>query len=212
MNLLSVNVSLPIEIESDGRRVSTGIFKRPVDGPVAVTKLNLDGDRQADLKNHGGEFKAVYAYSFDHYPYWQNLLNIVDMPMGQFGENLTIAGLDESKSCIGDHLQIGDAIFAVTQPRVPCFKLGIRFNDPEMPNRFIASGYTGYYLKVIQKGVVEAGDKVDLVRRSDDGVTVRALFESYYKYDPSAGKLVFQKALREIDLSPEWRRKIEARS
>jgi MOSC domain-containing protein YiiM len=178
---------------------------------VAVTKLNLDGDRQADLKNHGGEFKAVYAYSFDHYSYWQNLLNIVDMPTGQFGENLTISSLDESESCIGDRLKIGDTIFTITQPRVPCFKLGIRFNNPEMPKLLIASGHTGYYLKVIQEGVVEAGDKVELVRRSDDGVTVRELFESYYKYEPSVSKLVFQKALREIDLSPEWRRKIEAR-
>jgi MOSC domain-containing protein YiiM len=211
MKLLSINVSLPLEIDSGGRSVSTGIFKRPVDGPVAVTSLNLDGDRQADLKNHGGEFKAVYAYSYDHYPYWQELLDRGEMPMGQFGENLTIEALNESDSCIGDRLGIGDTLFTITQPRVPCFKLGIRFDNPELPKLFIQSGHTGFYLKVLREGVIEQGDNVELVQRNEESVTVRELFEAYYKHDLSASKVVFERALRVNDLSPEWRKKIELR-
>jgi MOSC domain-containing protein YiiM len=178
---------------------------------VAVRALNLDGDQQADLKNHGGEFKAVYAYSYDHYPYWEALLNMGEMPMGQFGENLTISALDESKSCIGDRLKIGGTIFVVTQPRVPCFKLGIRFENPDMPTMFIKSGYTGIYLKVLEEGIIEAGDEVEVIGRSDAGVTVRGLFEAFYNYDPVTSRSMFESALRVPELSPEWRKKIEAR-
>lgn len=211
MKLLSINVAVPEQIQFRGRRVSTGIYKKPVDGPVAVGKLNLDGDRQADLKNHGGDCKAVYAYSYDHYPYWEELLDTSGMPMGQFGENLTISALDESCLCIGDRLGIGDAEFVITQPRVPCFKLGIRFDNPEMPTLLIGSGYTGIYLKVLREGLIEAGDAVEVTGHSGNGVTVRGLFEAFYDYDAARSQPMFESALQVPELSPEWRKKIEAR-
>jgi MOSC domain-containing protein YiiM len=211
MKLLSINVSLPVIVHNRGKDISTGIYKKPVDGPVAVRALNLDGDQQVDLKNHGGEFKAVYAYSYDHYQYWEELLDMGKMPMGQFGENLTISALDESKLCIGDRLEIGGAIFVITQPRVPCFKLGIRFENPDMPTMFIKSGYTGVYLKVLEEGFIEAGDEVEIIRRSDAGVTVRGIFEAFYNYDAVSSQSMFESALKVPELSPEWRKKIEAR-
>lgn len=211
MKLLSVNVALPEQIHSSGKKVLTGIYKKPVDGPVAVRRLNLDGDGQADLKNHGGESKAVYAYSYDHYPYWEELLDKTGMPMGQFGENLTISALDESYLCIGDRLEIGNAAFVITQPRVPCFKLGIRFDNPEMPGLLIRSGYTGIYLKVLREGIIEAGNAVEITERSGNGVTVRALFEAFYDYDAVRSTPIFENALQVPELSLEWRKKIAAR-
>ncbi|MBT77552.1 MAG: MOSC domain-containing protein [Gammaproteobacteria bacterium] len=211
MKLLSINASLPVTVHNRGKNISTGIYKEPVDGPVTVRTLNIDGDQQVDLKNHGGEFKAVYAYSYDHYPYWEASLDIGKMPMGQFGENLTISALDESKSCIGDQLKIGSAIFVITQPRVPCFKLGIRFDNPDMPRMFIKSGYTGFYLKVLEEGIIEAGDEVRVIGHSDTGVKVRELFEAYYNFDPALSHSIFESALAVPELSPEWRKKIEAR-
>ncbi len=211
MKLLSINVSLPVTVNSRGKDISTGIYKEPVDGPVTVRALNLDGDQQVDLKNHGGEFKAVYAYSYDHYPYWEALLNLDKMPMGQFGENLTISALDESKSCIGDRIKIGGTVLAITQPRVPCFKLGIRFDNPDMPKMLIKSAYTGFYLKVLKEGAIEAGDEVQIIGSNDVRVTVRGLFEAFYSYDPATSQSIFEAALRVPELSPEWRNKIEAR-
>lgn len=156
MKLVSVNVALPIPVQQGDRTIATGIFKKPVTGPVRVSLSNLEGDGQADLENHGGEYKAVYAYSLDHYDYWRGALNRVDMPYGQFGENLTVSELDEFDSCIGDQLRIGSALFTITQPRVPCFKLGIRLGDEKMPRLFSESARTGFYLRVLRTGVIEA--------------------------------------------------------
>jgi MOSC domain-containing protein YiiM len=211
MKLLSINVSLPVTVQNRGKDISTGIYKKPVDGPVLVRALNLDGDQQVDLKNHGGEFKAVYAYSYDHYPYWEALLNVGELPMGQFGENLTISALDESKSCIGDRIKIGGTVLVITQPRVPCFKLGIRFGNPNMPKMFIKSAYTGIYFKVLEEGIIEAGDEVEVIGCSDTGVTVRGLFEAFFNYDSATSQSIFEAALRVSELSPEWRKKLEAR-
>jgi MOSC domain-containing protein YiiM len=211
MNLVSINVGMPVAVPHEKKMVSTGIFKASVQGPVRVAKHNLEGDAQADLSVHGGVDKAVYAYSLDHYGYWQKLLGGGPLPYGQFGENFTIAGLDETVSCIGDQLQIGSALFVITQPRVPCFKLGIRFGNPEVPKLFTKSARTGFYLKVLRVGVVQAGDQVQLVQRGQGAVAVRKLFEAYLRPGDKESLQVLRQVMISEDLAAEWRRKIESR-
>lgn len=169
--LVSVNVGLPREVEWRGRRVFTGIFKEPVEGRVPVRKLNLDGDGQADLKVHGGPDKAVYLYPAEHYPHWQTEL-ARDLPWGMFGENLTTDGLLEDGVNIGDRFRIGVTELVVTQPRMPCFKLGIRFERPEIIKRFLASGRTGWYFSVAEEGDVAAGDEIERIITDERGLTV----------------------------------------
>ena len=161
MKILSVHVGLPRKIEWQGKIVRTSIFKRPVEGPVRVTKLNLDGDQQSDLSVHGGIDKAVYAYPSEHYAYWREELPGADLPWGAFGENLTTEGLSESAVNIGDRFRIGSAKFVVTQPRLPCYKLGVRFDRPDMVKRFFQSHRTGFYLAVLQEGEVAAGNSIE---------------------------------------------------
>ena len=211
MTLMSVNVSQPIEVVYGDNSVMTGIFKQPVAGAVAVHRLNLDGDGQADLVNHGGESKAVYAYSFDHYAYWREALGRNDMPYGRFGENLTVAGLDEAKLCIGDQLQIGDARFTISQPRVPCFKLGIRFADKRMPKMFALSLRAGFYLRVLKEGTVNAGDTVDVLTRGQHSLSVRLLFDAYLKPNDRDALRLLARAMEIPELSTEWRRHIGER-
>lgn len=211
MKLISVNVALPAEVQYGQSPIKTGIFKRPVSGRVRVGSYNLEGDGQADLDNHGGLHKAVYAYSTDHYAYWREALGRDAMDWGEFGENLSIAGLDESEQCIGDRLQIGSALFAVSQPRVPCYKLGIRFGDEHMPRLFSQAARTGFYLSVLRTGVIEAGDAVELVGRGDRRVAVRPLFEAYMKRGGADAARILERALEVPELSPEWRAQIEKR-
>jgi MOSC domain-containing protein YiiM len=207
MKLLSINVSLPVTVEQAGKTFSSAIFKKPVTGPVFVHKMNLAGDRQADLKNHGGEDKAVYAFSFDHYAYWGTLLHKPDMPYGQFGENLTIAGLDEASLYIGDHLKIGSCLLEISQPRIPCFKLGIIMGTPDMPRLFIEHGATGIYFRVLQEGEIFAGNPVDIVSRGKHRLAVKTLFTSYFDPDlQNPG--VLETALEIPELAAEWREKI----
>ena len=172
MKLLSIQVGLPREVRWQRRTVSTGIFKEPVQGPVMMRTLNLDGDRQADLTVHGGAQKAVYVYPSEHYGPWRAELPGVELPWGAFGENLTTEGLVEDEVHIGDRFRIGEAEVQVTQPRMPCFKLGIRFGDPEMINRLLESRRSGFYLAVLREGRVEAGDPVELLGRDPNLVTV----------------------------------------
>jgi MOSC domain-containing protein YiiM len=153
----------------------------------------------------------VYAYSFDHYPYWRTMLKREEMDCGQFGENLTVAGLDESACCIGDQLQIGSALFTITQPRVPCFKLGIRFGDENMPRLFSKSARTGFYLKVLREGAVEAGDTVGVVKRGHGNVAIKPLFEAYLNRGDKEASRTWARALEVPELSPEWRTQIERR-
>ncbi len=170
--IVSVNVGEPRDVPWRGELVSTSIFKEPVAGRVRVAGLNLDGDRQADLSVHGGPDKAVYAYPVEHYPAWERELGR-PLAWGAFGENLTVAGLPlEDQLCIGDRLQAGSTEFLVVQPRLPCFKLGIRFGDPGMLRRFLVSGRTGYYLRVLSEGDVGAGDQIELVGRHPEGLPV----------------------------------------
>lgn len=211
MTLISVNVARPAEVPYGDGIVMTGIFKRPIDGAMAVRKLNLDGDGQADLVHHGGASKAVYAYALEHYEYWQEALDRPAMPYGQFGENLTIAGLDEATLCVGDQLGIGDALFAITQPRVPCFKLGIRMADKHMPRRFAESLRTGVYLRVLEEGTVAAGDSVRMVSRDPKRMSIRSLFAAYLKPNDVEARTLLKKAIEVPGLSPEWREHITRR-
>ncbi len=178
MKLVSVNVGLPRDVDWQGRSVRTSIWKRPVDGLVRVGTVNLNGDQQSDLSVHGGADKAVYAYPLEHYAYWRRELPGMDLPLGIFGENFTTQGLLESTVQIGDRLLIGSAEFGVTQPRLPCFKLGIRFGRPDMVKRFLQSGRTGFYLSVRREGEVAAGNTIEYVRR-ESGVSVSDIVSLY---------------------------------
>ena len=161
MFITSVNLATPRTLSWDGRLIQTGIDKRPVDGPVAVHRLGLTGDMQADLRVHGGLQKAVYVYASEHYEFWRAQLPGTELPPGSFGENLTISGLLEADVHVGDRLQIGTAVFQVTQPRTPCFKLALKFERPDMIHRFLASGRSGFYLSVVIEGIVKAGSSVE---------------------------------------------------
>jgi len=178
MKLLSVNVGLPWEIEWKGKIVRTSIFKKPVVGRVRVAKLNVEGDQQSDLTVHGGMDKAVYAYPSEHYAFWRRELPGMDLPWGVFGENFTTEGLLEDTR-IGDRLRIASAEFVVTQPRMPCFKLGIRLNRSDMVKRFLESGHTGFYLAVVKEGEVAAGDSIELLERDEHNVTVTDVVNLY---------------------------------
>lgn len=207
MELLSINVSLPMPVEQAGKTFTTAIFKKPVTDPVFVHKMNLAGDRQADLKNHGGEDKAVYAFSFDHYAYWGTVLHKPTMPFGQFGENLTITGLNEASLNIGDQLKIGHCLLEISQPRIPCFKLGIIMDTPNMPRLFIEHGATGIYFRVLEEGQITAGCPIEIVSRGKNRLPVKTLFTSYF--DPNLRNPDILKTALEIpELAAEWKHKI----
>ena len=172
MQLVSVNVGLPRQVDWHGRTVRTSIWKSRVEGPVRVRSLNLDGDAQSDLSVHGGADKAAYAYPSEHYEYWRRELSANDLPWGAFGENFTTEGLLEPDIRIGDRLRIGSAEFLVTQPRMPCFKLGVRFGRDDMVKRFLRSGHTGFYLSVLREGEVAGGNPIEFAGRDEHGVTV----------------------------------------
>ena len=179
MKLLSVNVGLPREVEWKGTIVRTSIFKAPVAGRVRVSKLNAEGDQQSDLTVHGGIDKAVYAYPSEHYSFWRRELPGMDLAWGVFGENFTIEGLVEEEVHIGDRFQVGSAEFVVTQPRMPCYKLGIRFNRPDIVKRFLQSGRSGFYFAVQKEGEVAAGDSIELLKRDEHGITVADIVNLY---------------------------------
>jgi MOSC domain-containing protein YiiM len=175
MRLLSVNVSLPEEVTHGRRTVVTSIFKEPVKGRIMLRKLNLDGDGQADLVNHGGVHRAVYVYSVENYAYWQRVLGRDDFSFGQFGENFTVEGMLEDNVHIGDVFRVGDALLEVSQPRPPCFKLGMKMGMARFPKLFLATGRVGFYLRVLKEGEVGVGDTPDLVKSGPERVTVREI-------------------------------------
>ncbi|MGH7981556.1 MAG: MOSC domain-containing protein [Candidatus Udaeobacter sp.] len=180
MKLLSVNVGLPREVQWNGRTVRTSIFKSPVTGRLLVRKLNLDGDQQSDLTVHGGIDKAVYVYPSEHYSFWREELPGVEIPWGMFGENFTTQGsLEDTTVHIGDRFRIGSAELVVTQPRMPCFKLGIRFGRADIIKRFLHSGRNGFYFSVAEEGEVAAGDPIELVASDENGVTVADIVRLY---------------------------------
>ncbi|MGH9738670.1 MAG: MOSC domain-containing protein [Candidatus Acidiferrales bacterium] len=172
MKIISLNVGRPRLVLDRGRQVSTGIFKSPVAGPLMLRKLNFDGDRQADLNNHGGVNKAVYAYPSEHYEFWRGELPGYELSLGIFGENLTTEGLFEGEARIGDHFRVGGAIVKVAQPRIPCYKLGIRFGRDDMPRRFLASSRSGIYFAVVEEGLVNPGDAIERIGQGESSVTV----------------------------------------
>jgi MOSC domain-containing protein YiiM len=203
MKLVSVNVGLPREVDWRGRRVRTSIWKTPTPGRVRVHRLNLEGDQQSDLTVHGGAEKAVYAYPSEHYPYWSRELPGMDLPWGAFGENFTTEGVLEEDVKIGDRLQVGSAEFLVTQPRMPCYKLGLRFGRDDMVKRFLASGRTGFYLAVLSEGEVGSSDPIEFAARDGHGVSV-ADIAALYTHDAGNQGLLH----RAVDLPalPEgWR-------
>ena len=179
MKILSVNVGLPRQGTWQGKLVTTGIFKEPVKGPVMLRTLNLDGDGQADLTVHGGASKAVYAYPSEHYNYWRTELPGVDLPWGMFGENFTTEGLLEDAVYIGDRFRIGETEVMVTEPRMPCYKLGIKFGRAEIIKRFLASRRTGFYFAVIREGMVAAGDALKLIGHEQQEISVADITRLY---------------------------------
>jgi MOSC domain-containing protein YiiM len=179
MKLISVNVGLPREVEWKGQTVKTGIFKEPVAGRVKLRHLNLDGDRQADLSVHGGPEKAIYIYSREHYGYWRSALPGVDWKWGMFGENFTTEGLLEDAVHIGDQFRIGSATVMVTQPRMPCFKLAVKFGRDDIIKRFLESGRSGFYVAVLQEGEVGAGDEIERIEQDGNQITVSDIVQLY---------------------------------
>ena len=206
--LLSVNVGLPRDIEWKGRTVHTGIWKNPVPGRCRVARLNLDGDGQGDLAGHGGEQRAVLVYQMDSYRYWQAQLNRTDFVHGQFGENFTVEGLPDDTVCIGDRYQIGTALFEVTAPRVTCYRVGIRMNEPRMPALLTSRGRPGFYFRVIREGEVGAGDEITKVGEANERMTVAEV--NALLYFPNHARDRLERALRIGTLSPGWRRSFEA--
>ncbi len=179
MRLVSVNCGLPREVEWHGRSVRTAIYKEPVDGRLALRRLNLDGDSQADLTVHGGEGKAVYCYPLSHYDYWKMELPGRPLPMGMFAENFTTDGLLENTVQVGDRFSVGSSEVVVTQPRLPCYKLGVRFESDAMVKRFLASRRTGFYMAVAREGDVGAGDEINPIGRDPSSVPVSEITRLY---------------------------------
>jgi len=206
MKIVSVNIGLPREVIWHGRSVTTGIFKEAVAGRVVLRTLNLDGDRQADLHVHGGKDKAVYCYPVEHYAYWKKELPGRELPMGSFGENLTTEGMSEDSVHLGDRFSAGSAEVVVTQPRLPCYKLGIRFQMDDMVRRFLASGRTGFYVAVTREGNVGAGDEIKELEREANGVAVSEITRLYIakRYGADEATAVRQ-ALRVAALPESWK-------
>jgi MOSC domain-containing protein YiiM len=210
--LISLNVGLPREVTWHGATVITGIYKEPIPGRIALRTLNLDGDRQADLTVHGGAYKAVYCYPVEHYEYWKNELPGRDLPLGSFGENFTIEGMLEDSAHLGDRLSIGSAEVYVTQPRLPCYKLGIRFESDQMVKRFFASRRTGFYVAVSREGEVAAGDEFQVLTRDPHAVPVSEITRLYAakKYTPSDVGLL-RRVLQVPALPESWKEYFDER-
>ena len=207
MKLLSVNVSLPKEVPYKDKTITTGIFKEPVEGRVMLRELNLEGDGQADLKAHGGIHKAVYVYSIENYDHWKRELGRDDFTYGQFGENFTVEGMTDGEVHIGDQYRVGGALLEVTQPRVPCFKLGLRMDSSEFPKMFHTGERMGFYFRALEEGEVGAGDVIERVKIDPERMTVREIYHLLY-FDKDNVE-VAKKALCIKALSPGWRGSFE---
>jgi len=206
--LLSVNVGLPRDIVWRGRTVHTGVWKNPVTGRCRVGRLNLEGDGQGDLAGHGGEHRAVFVYQIESYRYWREQLKRTDFVHGQFGENFTVEGLPDDAVCIGDRYQIGTALFEVTQPRVTCYRVGIRMNEPRMAALLTSSGRPGFYFRVLREGEVAAGDEIVKVAEAGERMTVTEI--NALLYFPGHPRDRMQRAMRIEALSAGWRSSFEA--
>ena len=209
MKIVSVNVGLPREVVWQGAPVVTAIFKEPVEGTVKLRRLNLDGDRQADLTVHGGAEKAVYGYPSEHYSGWRRELPEVEFHWGMFGENLTTAGLFEDSLSIGDRLRVGSAILTVTQPRMPCYKLALRFDREDMIKRFLRSRHSGFYFSVEQEGEVRAASPIEVLSRDANQVTVADISRLYLGKEPAPALL--ERALNVSALPQGWKDELALR-
>jgi MOSC domain-containing protein YiiM len=209
MQVVSVNVGKPRDLPTPEGVVQTGIFKQPVRGRVMLRTLNLEGDAQADLQHHGGVYQAVYAYPGEHYARWARELGRTDLTFGQFGENFTVAGMPEDEVCIGDVFRVGGAVVEVTQPRVPCFKLGLKMGSAEFPKRFLASGRVGFYMRVLEEGDVASGDTVERLQTAPDRMPVRDVIHLFF-FDRDNAPMN-RRAARLAALSPEWRQRFAER-
>src|ERR1700741_4397639 len=206
--LLSVNVGLPRDIAWQGKTVHTGIWKAPVEGPRMVRRLNIDGDGQGDLAGHGGEHRAVFVYQIESYRYWQNQLGRKELAYGQFGENFTVEGLADTEVCIGDRYRIGGALFEVTQPRVTCYRVGIRMEEPEMAALLVKHGKPGFYFRVIEEGEVKAGAEIVRIAVGPELMSVSEI--NSLLYTPGHPRERLERALRIPALSEGWRTSFEA--
>jgi len=206
--VLSVNVGQPRDVIWQGRTVHTAVWKDPVDGPQLVRRLNIDGDGQGDLAGHGGEQRAVFVYQIESYRYWQDYLSRDDFSYGQFGENLTVQGLADNEVCIGDRYRIGSAVFEVSQPRVTCYRVGIRMDDARMPALLISHHRPGFYFRVLREGTVQAGDDIVLVTRGPEAMTVADVDALLYL--PGHSHHQISRALLIPALSPGWKVSFEA--
>ena len=212
MRLISVNTGLPREVTWHGRNVTTAIYKQPVPARVALRKLNLDGDRQADLRVHGGEYKAVYCYPLVHYEYWKRELPGRDLPLGIFGENFTLDSFVEESVHLGDQFAVGSAEVVVTQPRLPCYKLGIRFEADDMVKRFFVSGRTGFYLAVTCEGEVGVGDEIRSISHDPNGIPVSEITRLYAEKRYSDADVAWvRRALRVAALPQRWKEYFRSR-
>ncbi len=209
MKVLSVNVGKPRKVIYKGKAVLTGIFKAPVTGAILLKRLNLEGDGQADLSVHGGVNKAVYFYPMAHYDYWREMLPKVELTPGIFGENFTVEGMLEDEVRIGNQYRIGEAIIRITQPRIPCYKLNIRFNRPDMVRKFLKSNRSGFYAAVVQEGLVKPGDAISLIKPAPHNITVSD-FMRWYTTDKTNVKGM-QKALTIEGLPTFWRKYFQLR-
>ena len=207
-SLISVNVGLPRDVEWQGKVVRTAVFKRPVPGRVMARRLNLDGDGQGDLAGHGGEHRALMVYQLDSYRYWAEQLQRQDLEYGHFGENLTVEGLADSEVCIGDRYRIGSALFEVTQPRVTCYRVGIRMNNPQMAALLVSHKRPGFYFRVIEEGEIGAGDEITKVADGPERVSVAEIDGLLYLPGHSRDQL--ERALRIPSLSAGWKGSFEA--
>ncbi len=207
MKLLSVNVSQPKEVSYNGKRIKTGIFKEPVSGRTMMRRLNLDGDGQGDLTVHGGVHKAVYIYTIEHYDYWKRELVRDDLTYGKFGENLTVEDMLEDTVHIGDVFRIGEALVEVSQPRVPCFKLGIKMRDPQIVKPFLQSERVGFYVRVLEEGEVGAGDAIERTKVGGGQMTVKEIV--HLRHFDNSNAAAAEKAASLPALTPSWRDSFE---
>lgn len=203
MKLVSLNVARPQLALYRGITISTGIFKKPVTGPIPLRTLNLDGDHQADLAVHGGPYKAVYGYPSEHYDFWRQELSATSLPWGMFGENFTTEGLSESDLHIGDRLQVGTAVIMVRQPRIPCYKLAVKFHRSDIQARFLRSGRSGFYFSVEQEGIVATGETFEFLSREPQGISIAEMNRLFAedKYNAS----LLEKAIATPALPEDWR-------
>jgi MOSC domain-containing protein YiiM len=211
MKVVSLNVGLPRPVTWKGRRIMTGIFKAPVEGRARLRRYNLEGDGQADLSVHGGPDKAVYAYPSEHYPFWRRELALATLPWGAFGENLTTEGWWEDQVCVGDRFRVGSAELVVTQPRLPCFKLALRFDRDDVVKSFLESDRPGIYFAIVREGEIGAGDAMERIHEDANGVTVVDVLHLYLQRKGGGDPDLLRRAVAVEALAAEWREEFQER-